>query len=178
MVISSADAGGGSRTLWPLPGGSGAYLRSLHTILDIVARREDAEDIIDALLKRFESVSSRKAARSYLHVVADLGLIEMRGYSIKLTKDGEAFRARRDPSVVRRALVERIAGVPEILNILSVTPLRIGLLLPEMQARGFESWTTDKQVRYRLRWLEEVGAVSSRGKARPEYFVVEGRKPR
>lgn len=176
MVTSSSDSGGGSRTLWPLPGGSGSYLRSLRTILDIVARREDVEDIIDALLKRFKSVSSRKAARSYLHVVADLGLIDMRGDSVKLTKDGEAFRAKRDPAVVGRALVERIAGVPEILEVLSVTPLRIGLLLPEMQARGFDSWTTDKQVRYRLRWLEEVGAVSSRGKARPEYFVEGGKR--
>lgn len=129
------------------------------------------DSAVDAVLSEFQSVTSRKAARSYLQVVATLGLIECRRRNIEVTGSGKRFLRTRDPRIVKSALMDRVAGVAEIIDVLNETPLRIGLLLPRVQALGFESWTTASQIRHRLRWLEEVGVVESRGNARPVYYV-------
>lgn len=162
-----------SRTLWPLPGGTGSYLTSLSLILQLVAESTDADAAVAALVERFDQVSSPKASRTYLHVVADLGLIELDGYHVDVTETGIEYLKTRDPQLVERSLLDRIEGVTDIIDMLRARPRRIGLLHSELKQRGFASWTTDKQIRYRLRWLEEVGLVGKRGKARPEYFVIE-----
>jgi len=162
-----------SRTLWPLPGGVGSYLSSLVTFLEIVAGSESMDSAVASVLGHFSQVSSLKAARSYLHVVADLGLIEIDGYRVVLTEAGDEYLRTRDTSLVSQALTARIAGVNTILQILVSRPRRMGLIHAELQRSGFSSWRTDKQVRHRLRWLEEVGLVGKRGRGRPEYYLVE-----
>jgi hypothetical protein len=159
--------------LWPLPGGAGSYLPSLATILELVARSESSDSAVKAIEAQFSQVSSLKACRSYLHVVANLGMIDIDGYHVAVTEMGSEYRRTKDPRLVRSALMDRIEGVKTILEILHERPRRIGLLHAELKQRGFVSWTTDKQVRYRLRWMEELGMVGKRGSARPEYFVDE-----
>jgi len=160
------------RTLWPMPGGSGSYLRSLNTILGIVQSTTDTDEVLNDLVVAFPGVASFKAARSYLHVVAHLGLVDLDGPTVRVTDEGQGFLRTSDPVIVRQALLTRIAGTCELVKIIRQRPARIGLLLPKLQACGYE-WTTLSQVRYRLRWLEEVGVVARRGRARPEYRLTD-----
>lgn len=162
------------RTLWPLPGGSGGYLAAVSEMLRMVRLTTDTDEVVDNVVGRFEAVRSRKAARSYLHVLGHLGLVDMDGPVIRLSASGTSFLSSHNPAIIREALVTRIAGVAELINILRKRPARIGLLLPQLQARGYQ-WTTMSQVRYRLRWLEELGVVTRHGRARPEYRAAEQR---
>lgn len=163
------------RTLWPLPGGSGHYLDSLAQIVEIVAGTTDVGNVVTRMVESF-NLSSPKAARSYLRVLGSLGMVELAGSSIYLTTEGSRFRAERASTIVRHALLTRIAGCDEILTILRRRPLRIGLLGEELHVQGY-GWATLSQLRYRLRWLEEVGLVKRRGSARPEYCLVDQQAP-
>lgn len=160
-----------ARTLWPLPGGRGSYVSSLRTILRIVQQTTDIERVIDEIMSAY-SLSSRKAARSYIRVVATLGFVEVVGQSVYLTRSGRAELADPDLARVRRALLTRVAGCREIIAVLRRRPLRIGCLRERLARVGFE-WSTATQVRYRLFWLEEVGEVEHGPGGRPEYRVPE-----
>lgn len=158
------------RTLWPLPGGTGQYLATATAILGRAASSTSAEALLDWFLNEFE-LDSRRTAQSYIRVLHALGLIELVGLSVYVTTDGQRFLETGDVDIVRRALTVRISGVDDVLELLGRRPLRIGALTAAMKEAGYD-WSTDSQVRYRLRWLEEVGLVSRHGKARPEYRLT------
>lgn len=170
-------AGRKAQSIWPLPGGTGHLLESLHTFVGLAASRPTTDDYIDSVIDEFPGVTSAKAARSYMRVAIDLGFIETSGGRIVLSPDGVRFRRSHSTRLVRDALLDRIAGVDDLIDELTASPTRIGLLLPRMQARGY-SWQTTSQVRYRLRWLEEVGVVSQEGRARPIYSIVNPKRVR
>lgn len=166
-----------ARSLWPLPGGRGSYVSTLETITDKAATAGHVDDLVAFLLERFPQVTSTKTARSYLHVPADLGFINFEfGGAISQTAQGRRLVRTGDPLLVRDALFTRIAGVWELVDLLRAQPRRIGLLVQPMRDAGFE-WKTDRQIRYRLRWLEEAGVVSPAGKAYVVYSVT-GKLPR
>lgn len=157
-----------ARSLWPLPGGTGQYLVSLGTILHMVDGATDTDTVLDQIVATFERAHSRKTARSYLHVVADLGFVNIDGPVVRLTASGRKYLRTSDVALVREALFDRVEGVNELLRLIGQRPRRIGLLHECMQASGY-NWGTLSQVRYRLRWLEEVGEVTRHGRGRPEY---------
>ncbi len=159
-----------ARSLWPLPGGAGRYLDSLRAILHMVDGTTDTEEVLGRMVVEFDKTKSLKAARSYLHVVADLGFIDLDGPVVRLTSSGRSYHQAGDAKLVRKALLSRIEGVTEMLQLLGRRPMRIGLLHERMKEAGF-NWKTVSQVRYRLRWLEEVGTVTRHGAGRPEYRV-------
>lgn len=164
-----------AQSIWPLPGGTGHLLEALGTFLDLAVSRPTVEDYVDSVIDEFPGVTSAKAARSYMRVVIDLGFAETSAGRIQLTPAGVRFRRSRSPKLVRDALLERIAGIDDLIDELTTSPTRIGLLLPRMQERGY-SWQTTSQVRYRLRWLEEVDVVHQEGRARPIYSIVRPKR--
>lgn len=123
----------------------------------------------------FPNVTSTKAARSYLHVVETLGLVEMRPATLVLTRTGERYLETQDPKIIKKALFDRVAAVREIVESLSQNPTRLGLLLEDLAGHDVVAWSTLSQVRYRVQWLMEVGVLGSRGKGRPEYYVLDKR---
>lgn len=158
------------RTLWPLPGGSGQYLRTTAAILHRASASTSADAVLDWFVATY-SLDSLKTARSYLRVLHVLGLLEAVGLSVYVTSDGRRFLESGDVDILRRALIERISGVDDLLKILARRPLRLGPLTAAMSEAGYP-WRTPSQVRYRLRWLEEVGLIARHGKARPEYRLT------
>ena len=163
------------QSLWPLPGGTGNFLESLSIFINLAADHPKVDDYISAVIDKFPGVSSAKAARSYMRVVIDLGFMKTAEGGVGVTPDGRRFSNSRNSKVVRDASLDRIAGVDELMDELKNAPDRIGLILSRMQARGF-AWTTPSQVRYRLRWLEEVGMVTQEGRARPIYSTVRSKQ--
>lgn len=160
-----------SKTLWPLPGGAGNYLDSLYSILLMVERTTRTPDVISEMMDHFELISA-KAATSYLRVPDSLGLVEIVGQSVYLTEVGQKYLTRPSRLVIRDALIKKIQGCKELLKILRNRPLRMGKLMEEMQKLGY-TWTTNSQLRHRLRWLEEAGVVTRIGQGRPEYRLAD-----
>lgn len=177
MVDGRRAEGSQARALWPLPGGAGNYLGALRRFLDLAEDEPHVDEFTSRVVRKNKTVSSAKAARSYLHVVIDLGFLAMKRGSVVRTQEGEKFVSSNDFNIVRQALVERVAGVSDLLDELRRQPDRIGLLLPRMQALGYR-WQTASQIRYRLRWLEEVGMVKKEGRARPVYSLASVGAPR
>ena len=159
------------QTLWPMPGGANTYIESLRDILRIVERAASTSDAVAAVIASFPGVSSAKTAYSYLKVPTYLGLAFLDGPICELTGDGQKYLLSGQPADLRELLVERVAGVRELLELIAARPRRIGLLHAAMTDQGF-GWSRDTQVRYRLRWLEAVGAISREGKARPLYRLT------
>lgn len=161
------------RTLWPLPGGTGKYLDTLQWILDVARDKIRTEDLLTALVDQF-GLQSEKAAISYLRVVHSLGLIEIVGQSTYETEPGRRYLETCDDSIVREALLSRIDGCSVIVDLMKSKgrPLQIGHIHELMVQQGYGHWQTDKQLRHRLRWLEEVGVVSRGRGTRPEYELV------
>lgn len=162
-------------TLWPLPGGSGEHLTALTRILEWVRDLGSTRAVMAAIVGGFPNVSSTKTAESYLRVPSTLGLVEIDGPVCDLTDHGAGFLDDHDPARVKALLVERVAGVSELLRIMDsgARSWRIGVLLERMQQCGFR-WDRPNQVRNRLRWLEEVGAVGREGDRRSaRYFLIK-----
>lgn len=136
----------------------------------MVEATSDRERVIERMMRDY-SLSSAKAARSYLQVPHTLGFVETVGLSVYLSQNGRRELVGPDPLRVREALVTRIAGVEELLSAISKRPLRMGGAQEAMRRSGF-GWATQAQTRYRLRWLEEVGDVERVGCARPEYRLT------
>lgn len=158
------------KTLWPLPGGSGSYLSTLSWLLERVQNSVKTAEIVQRMVEQY-NLQSHKAAASYLRVPHTLGLIEIVGESVYLTAVGREYLRNPSPSIVRDLLGARVSGCTDIVGVLQDRPRRIGPLTVRMRELG-HTWTTDKQVRYRLRWLEEVGVVERVGGIRqPEYRV-------
>jgi len=159
------------RSLWPLPGGTGKYLASLARFVSLAEDNPHIDEYVQRVVKSFRGVVSEKTARSYTHVAIDLGMLELHRNHVTATADGVRFAKTRDARIVEAALRSKIAGVDELLGELAAEPARIGELLPRMKSKGF-NWTGLSQVRYRLRWLQEVGLVTAEGRARPIYALV------
>lgn len=145
-------------------------MSALLWILAKVQATDSVGEVVAAMMNHFV-LTSAKAAKSYLRVGDALGLIEVTASSVYLTKAGAAYLKKPSSTALQAALRQNIQGCEELLAILRKRPLRIGRLLEEMAKEG-HGWTTDSQLRYRLRWLEEAGVVERRGKGRPEYRLV------
>lgn len=157
-----------ARTLWPLPGGNGSFLRTLRSMLVEARKGRTPQQMTNFVVTKYPGVTSAKAAHSYYYVTSVLGLTSKQMGLTTITEDGEAFINTRDATIIRRALIERISGVTEIIELLDEEPRRIGLILTALNEQGF-GWTTTSQLRYRLRWLEECKVIDRVGRGRPEY---------
>lgn len=159
------------RTLWPLPGGAGAYLDTLNWILEITQKQCQTHAIEKKVSEHFR-LTGLKTTHSYLRVIHSLGLIEIVGETIYPTPEGQKYLHSQNPNLIYDSLIQRIEGCDLLLETLRERPLRISVILERLNAEGNYSWATQAQVRYRLRWLEEVGAICRIGKGRPEYGLT------
>lgn len=161
-----------SRSLWPLPGGRGNYLAAMRWILEKVRPAMPTDELLDLVIKNFK-LSSRDTAYSYLRVIHDLGLLEVKPTRVDTTQNGQDYVETQDREIIIEALINRIAGTREVIQVLSQSSMAIGKLSDEMKDLGYDSWKTKAQLRYRLHWLEEVGMVKKVGSnTRPTYEIA------
>jgi hypothetical protein len=160
---------GQHRALWPLPGSAADYSDTLPELLRIAEDNPSVSVFLRRLQKRFPRVSS--TASGYLKSLINVGLVEREGARIQLTAAGRQL-LRGDRRVLSEVLIERIAGVAELMRLLSEDPMRIGQLHERLQSLGF-TWHTQSQVRYRLRWMEGAGLVERMALSRyPQYTLT------
>jgi HJR/Mrr/RecB family endonuclease len=161
---TSQRGGGGakSRSLWPLPGGTRAYVETLYEFLIAVQRGvETKADAVRWFLATFDTVDSENTAGGYVNVPRSMGLISLEDGRITLTDAGAEFCRTRDADVVFDALVENVLGVEDILEFLSTAgePQGEETILEFLRDNLDIEWTTFAQVNFRLQWLVNLGKV-------------------
>jgi hypothetical protein len=150
-----------ARSIWPLPGGSDAYLENLLRILHALPQHGvQTEDFLVTFRVTFPLVSSDSTARSYLrHTLVSLGVVSNSGGRVQMTAAGRSLLRSSDPRRQLGSIVlSRIEGARPLLGVLQKGPSSIRHLIPAMAELGFE-WSSDWPLRYRLNWLKTAGLV-------------------
>ncbi len=113
----------------------------------------------------------RKASATYAWVPVQLGLLRKGpDGSVMLTPDGTAYAETGDGFVVGRLLVQRIAGVADLVaRIYPDRSASVAELHPRLGVQ--HGWRTTYQTSYRLKWLESAGLVRRVG--RSSYTLTE-----
>lgn len=151
------------RSIWPMPGGAKNYAENLRLMLGYCDPPASVEVIVDRIIHEFPKVKSQRTARGYVdHVLRALGLVEATNRcTVKQTAAGRKFSKTGNRIILRDLLLERVAGIEDIIQILEARPLRVGVIHELLGHRGY-TWESDWQVRYRLRWMETTGLVQRR----------------
>lgn len=159
------------RNLWPLPGGAAAYAETLQTLMRVLGsgrRRSEFEALVG---DRLPSVSSATTVRGYVSVLVTLGFAEIIHGQLVPTADGKKFARSGDPAVLRRALVDRVYGVRELIETVAEQPMAYPELRERLEAKGV-SWNNAMAVRYRVWWLVAAGAITAERVSRADLLRV------
>jgi hypothetical protein len=150
-----------SLSMWPLPGGQHAWVQTLQTLLRLIAETAPTtQAAAQWIVAHFENVSSEKVARGYLaSVLRPFGLIETQGEQLVLTSDGTEYLANPTSQALLTLACHNVAGFDEILQALQAGPESSAQLLDILRAELGVTWQTDAQIRWRLQWLANLGAV-------------------
>jgi restriction system protein len=150
--------------LWPLPGGSKNYVKSAEKILKFIAQAEPSqEQLTEWMIKSFEKLESRKTIGGYIQVLKNLDLIYFDGEEIKVTEDGSEVLTKESATVIFNQLKLKIVGISEFLEELDKSPLSLEEAHSFFKEKLMVDWETDTQTRFRISWLENVGAIKRVG---------------
>lgn len=160
------------RNLWPLPGGTGAYVSNLRAMV-AAARGGIARPDLEALVVELApNVRSTSTVRGYASVPVTLGLIQRgSGDHLSATPPGTRFARVGDLAVLRLALVERVFGAVEVLEELQVDSATCPEITERLAERGI-SWNHPMAVRYRVWWLVAAGAIESKRESRVDRLTL------
>ena len=154
------DQGNKSRGLWPLPGGTTAYVDTLLKVLGAVEQGVNTRGkLIDWFLRTFDTVKSAKSAAGYVNVPRAMGLITGKDGKLTLTPSGEKVLETGDIAFLYETFAENVFAIEEILKYLEASAE------PQTEEDVFEflrenldvEWTTFAQVNFRLLWLMNLG---------------------
>jgi len=159
------------RGLWPLPGGFGKYVDTLTGCLTFVKdERPDENRLKQWFFKTFPQMKGEVAVTGYVHTIRKLGLIKKEDQRFVLADQAEKFLETRDNKLLYQMMDERIAGVGDILLMLSKKPCSVSELHQELQRGLNVRWKTTSQVFWRLGWLQSMGYVTKVGR---QYSLTE-----
>jgi len=170
--------------LWPLPGGARNYVLTLKEILRKVHEDHPSENELLSWLKEKYGLSGGQAPRSYLgYLERAWGLLGKDANSrFTLTQKAKDFLNTGSNKVILDVLLNRIAGIQEIFEMLSEDRgLTITEIHDELKDKLKVDWRSINQTMFRLNWLLSLGYIdlklhkyflSDRGKN-----LIEGKGP-
>lgn len=158
------------RGLWPLPGPANRWGTTLEELVALAADEPTTDEFLDRLGKECPSVGT--TAFRYLAVLKVTGFVRQEGGHVIQGDYGRRLLRRSSSSetVIASALVNRVAGVREIMVLLSRGPLRSGLIHQEL-SKEF-GWKSPNQVQFRLKWMETADMVERRKARYPLYELT------
>jgi hypothetical protein len=157
-------ASGKNLSLWPLPGGRGAFVQTMTAMLTFVAESEPTlDEFIDWMAATFPTVKKEKSARGYIDVPKLTGLIEPRGDRLVLTADAAAYLASGDAEDLYLTMTRNIAGLSETLDFIRVEPRMLDEVNTYLNDYLGTSWQSTNQAAWRVQWLESFGKASRVG---------------
>lgn len=120
---------------------------------------------------RFPSVTSVTTVRGYVSVLVTLGLVELRNGELLPTEEGKAFAKTANLAILRRALIDHVYGVRELLEIVALEPMAYPELRKRLASRDI-AWSNAMAVRYRIWWLVAAEAISAERVSRADILRV------
>lgn len=160
------------RNLWPLPGGADSYAANLQALLQAVGSSSTRSALEDYIAQSAPNVRSTSTVRGYVAVPVTLGFLERgSGRTLVLTNTGRRYARTGDLSLLREALIDRVFGVQELLDELTVGPSTCPALTGRLAGRGI-AWNHPMAVRYRVWWLVASGAIDSTRDARVDRLTL------
>ena len=149
-------------SIQPLPGGIDHYDQTLSNLILLCDSAATVEVFLELMMQEYPTVRTVAVAKGYLYnVLCVLDFAQVVNGRIESTPEGRSYARDQDQLLLERQLRTHVAGVEELIDELRISPRPIGQLLPAMQGRGY-SWSSDWQVRFRLRWLRVAGLVERR----------------
>jgi hypothetical protein len=148
-------------SMWPLPGGKSAWKTTLdEMLLYIAAEAPTTSSAVAWVIENFDRVSSPRVVRGYFaSVLRPLGLIATDGDRLLVTASGTAYLDDPSDQALLKIARTTVAGFDEILARLETGPASTQDLYAHLRSELGVTWETDAQVRFRLGWLEILGAV-------------------
>ena len=108
-----------NRGLWPLPGGTTAYVDTLFDFLAAVnAGINTKSKLTEWFLKNYDSVKSRKTTIGYINVPRTMGLVDISNGKIILTEAGVKVAAEHDLKFLYETFAQNVFGINEIVEFL------------------------------------------------------------
>jgi hypothetical protein len=162
--VTSYYSGSKALSMWPLPGGNHAWKTTLDAMLRHVAEAAPTWDqLVKWIIESFDKVASDKVARGYVvSVMRPLDLVETLVEQVAVTATGAQYLADPTPDALLTIARANVAGFDEIVAELGRGPRTPEMLLETLRRQLGVGWQTDAQVRFRLGWLEVLGAATER----------------
>jgi len=156
-----------------LPGGTGKYVDTLIKCLGFVkGEGPDEERLKRWFYETFPQVRGERAVKGYVSVLENqFALIKKKEERFVLTEDGKRFLETRDSKLLFQIMADRINGVQDILQLLSVKPCSFREVDSALRTRF--GWKKHYQTYYRLGWLQSLGYVTKIGRT---YSLTEAGK--
>jgi len=121
--------------------------------------------------ERLLSLSSATTVRGYVSVLVTLGFADIAHGQLIPTPEGKAFSRTGDLGILRRALVERVYGIRELIESVAEQPMAYPELRERLEEKGV-AWNNAMAVRYRVWWLVSAGAISAERVSRADLLRV------
>ncbi len=156
------DGGDKNRGLWPLPGGTTAYVDTLFQVLDAVERGVNTKSkLINWFLESFDTVNSEKTATGYVMVPRTMGLVDAKNGKFFLTAPGKKVLETRNLDLLYETFADNVFGIDEIVEYLETAgePQSEEDILEFLKQNLDVEWSTFAQVNFRLIWLMNLGKM-------------------
>jgi len=156
-----------------LPGGTGKYVDTLIKCLEFVKSEGPNEKRLEKwFYDSFSQVRGERAVKGYVSVLENqFALIKKEEGRFVLTDDGKRFLETRDLRFLFQIMADRINGVHDILQLLSVKPCSLREVNSALKTRF--GWKKHYQTYYRLGWLQSLSYVTKIGQT---YSLTEAGK--
>jgi len=160
------------RGLWPLPGGTDQYAKTLLLALDAIQKGANSRTKLSKwFLDTFDTVNSESTALGYAGVPRVLGMTQTNNGKISLTDAGMEFLKHENLEQLYGVIAINVFGVAEMMEFISsageaVSPAQIHEFFTENLNAEWESM---HQVTFRLNWLVCLDKLEKT----PEGFIAE-----
>jgi hypothetical protein len=148
------------KSIWPLPGGSREYVRTLLKILEKI-NEGISEGELELWMRNTFNLHGEKAVKGYIRVVeTDIGFLDRTDDYLKLNTAGKQFLENKDYSFLLNILMNQIVGFEEVFKILSNGhPHSLKEIHQNLVRLCQANWTKNIQPQYRLNWLGSLGYI-------------------
>lgn len=158
--------------MWPLPGGVDGYQDAVRRMLNAAKDRPPKAEFERRVFELFPTVESESTVRGYAGVLVALGFVERnRDGRVVVTTTGKRFARTGDAKVLRQALVSRVYGAREVLEVIADHTMAYPEVQQELRQRGIE-WGNAMAVRYRIWWLRAAGAIDAERRMRADWLTL------
>lgn len=151
--------------IWPLPGGTISYVKSLSNILDKIYNENPTFDDLLAWFIAEYNLSGVETPRSMLLYIIRFGFFSEVNEKMVLSKESVEFMKTKNKALVYDVLNKSVLGIEDVLILLNEHKKLMLKKINEWFVNKYDvNWGTTAQASFRVNWLRSLGYVERRGK--------------